>query len=195
MNYDRRHLEQGQSVFLTLTTANHTPWLRTNTVRELVLEALHETWQRCPFVPYGHVLLDDHVHLLIRPVAGTVIDGLVSDFKRTAIAKLPMDARQCSWQPQYHDHVILDEEDFARHLDYMHFNPVKHGLTNDAGTWRWSSFAAWQARGVYPNGWGRCEPERIRGMTEQGLADAISARFTHDPTWRGPAVPALAMAA
>jgi putative transposase len=195
MTYSRRQLEENQSVFLTLTTADHKPWLRANNVRELVLEALHETWQRCPFVPYGHVLLDDHVHLLVRPVAGTSIADLVGDFKRTALAKLPMDAQQRSWQPHYHDHVICDEDDFARHLDYMHFNPVKHGLTNDAGAWRWSSLAVWQSRGVYPNDWGRCEPERIRGMTEQGLVDAAHARFKHDPTWCGPVTPAFAMAA
>ena len=67
-------------------------------------------------------------------------------------------ANERLWQRRYHDHVIRDADDFARHLDYLHFNPVKHGLAEDPGAWRWSSLAAWRARGEYPQGWGQREP-------------------------------------
>ena len=165
----RRHFETGQTVFLTMVTSNRRAWLAGDGIRTLVLDALRETRPRYPFVYYGHVLLDDHMHMLITPHESAEVASLVGSFKRAVKAKLPPrtawpDARL--WQRRYHDHIIRDEEDFARHLDYLHFNPVKHGLATDAATWRWSSFAAWQARGVYPAGWGRIEPERIRDMTE-----------------------------
>src|SRR3546814_19294976 len=63
------------------------------------------------------------------------------------------------WQRRYFDHVIRDADDFARHLDYLHFNPVKHGLVRRAADWRWSSFGAWAARGVYDVDWGNGAPE------------------------------------
>ncbi len=44
------------------------------------------------------------------------------------------------WQPSFHDHVIRDENDFNNHIEYIHYNPVKHGLVDDPGDWKWSSF-------------------------------------------------------
>jgi REP element-mobilizing transposase RayT len=49
--------------------------------------------------------------------------------------------------------------DFEHHLDYIHFNPVKHGYVHAAGDWPYSSFRQWVARGGYEPGWGRGDPE------------------------------------
>jgi putative transposase len=162
----RRYFEQGQTVFLTLATANRRPWLAAGGIRDLVPDALRETRSRLPFTHHGHVLPDDHVHLLIGPQADVGIPDVVGNFKRGVMARRPAGAGGRLWRPRYHDHIIRDADDFARRLDYLHFNPVKHGLAADAAAWRWSSFHAWKERGVYPDGWGRNESERIRGMAE-----------------------------
>jgi putative transposase len=58
------------------------------------------------------------------------------------------------WQKRYWDHVIRNESDMDRHLDYIHYNPVKHGLVTDPAKYAWSSFKTYQSRGSYPASWG-----------------------------------------
>lgn len=165
----RRYFENGQTVFLTLATAHRNTWLANIGARDSVLAALRETRMRLPFVHHGHVLLDDHLHLLISPAPGVEVPRIVGNFKRAAtlgLANAGIVEGTRLWQRRYYDHIIRDAGDFARHLDYLHFNPVKHGLTTDAGAWRWSSLAAWQARGVYPPGWGRHPPDGLPTVGE-----------------------------
>jgi putative transposase len=58
------------------------------------------------------------------------------------------------WQRRYWEHVILDDADLARHVDYIHFNPVKHGLVQRARDWPHSSFHQHVKRGLLPPDWG-----------------------------------------
>jgi putative transposase len=57
------------------------------------------------------------------------------------------------WQRRYWEHTIRDDRDFAAHMDYTHFNPVKHGLVGHPGDWPHSSFRRCVATGRYPAGW------------------------------------------
>jgi putative transposase len=58
------------------------------------------------------------------------------------------------WQRRFWEHLIRDEEDLARHVDYIHFNPVKHGYVERAVDWPFSSFHRFVRRGWLPRGWG-----------------------------------------
>lgn len=58
------------------------------------------------------------------------------------------------WQRRYWEHVIRDDQDFENHLDYIHFNPVKHGLAAAPLDWPYSTFKAWVARQRYDPNWG-----------------------------------------
>ena len=58
------------------------------------------------------------------------------------------------WQHRYWEHIIRDEDDLRRHFDYLHFNPVKHGLVHRAKDWPWSSFHRYVRQGVYSMDWG-----------------------------------------
>ena len=165
----RRYFTDGQTVFLTLTTAERYPWLSRNGVKEHLLEALRATQGLHPFKHHGHVLLHDHLHLLLSPKDGVEVPRIVGSFKRAVIARLensPTAVGGRAWQRRYYDHLIRDEQDFSRHLDYLHYNPVKHRLVRRAADWSWSSFHAWRARGIYGQGWGTREPENIHGMSE-----------------------------
>jgi putative transposase len=55
------------------------------------------------------------------------------------------------------------EDDLARHLDYIHWNPVKHGLAKCAVEWPYSTFHRFVAASVYPPDWGISESENDSG--------------------------------
>jgi|ERR1043166_657870 putative transposase len=67
------------------------------------------------------------------------------------------------WQRRYWEHAIRDEADLSRHIDYIHFNPIKHGLVSRARDWPHSSFHRYVARGLLPVDWAGDvrEPARI----------------------------------
>jgi len=58
------------------------------------------------------------------------------------------------WQRRFWEHTIADETDFARHFDYLHYNPVKPGLVKCPHQWGYSSFHRYVQRGVYDDDWG-----------------------------------------
>ena len=63
------------------------------------------------------------------------------------------DGRRGVWQPKFYEHTIRDQDDFNKHLDYIHYNPVKHGLVKCPHEWEWSSFHRWVRNDGYPKDW------------------------------------------
>ena len=57
------------------------------------------------------------------------------------------------WQRRYWEHTARDDEDLRRHVDYIHYNPVKHGHAATAADWPYSSFHRYVREGVYPADW------------------------------------------
>ena len=57
------------------------------------------------------------------------------------------------WQRRYYEHTIHNEEDLNKHIDYIHYNPVKHGLTNTPRDWEFSSFNKFVKEGLYEENW------------------------------------------
>lgn len=99
--------------------------------------------------PIAWVLMPDHFHALITCGEFAVSD-IMYDFKLRY--RYNYEARFGSgriWQHRFWDHIIHDESDFLRHLDYIHFNPVKHGLVKRPGEYALSSFSLWEAQGYY----------------------------------------------
>ena len=72
-------------------------------------------------------------------------------------ARAGVPKEQGIWQRRFWEHAIRDEADFAAHLDYIHINPVKHGLVTAARDWPYSTFQDWVARGGYDKWWGSDE--------------------------------------
>ncbi len=58
------------------------------------------------------------------------------------------------WQRRFWEHVIRDELDYERHINYIHFNPVKHGYCKKAEEWQYSSIHRFIKKGIYTKGWG-----------------------------------------
>jgi putative transposase len=102
------------------------------------------------------VLLPDHLHCL-----WTLPDGDADFSRRWSVIKR-LTTQACGspiWQPRFWEHAIRDERDLHRHLDYVHGNPVKHGLVQRAADWPYSSFHRYLRNGAYPEDWYDAGPD------------------------------------
>ena len=69
------------------------------------------------------------------------------------------------WQKRFWDHIIRNEQDLENHLDYIHWNPVKHGFVNKPEDWTNPTYRNWLNKGFYDVGWGwNNEPDNINKM-------------------------------
>jgi len=57
------------------------------------------------------------------------------------------------WQRRFWEHHIRDERDFENHVDYIHFNPIKHGHVKHVNQWPYSTFHRYAKNGIYPTDW------------------------------------------
>jgi putative transposase len=71
------------------------------------------------------------------------------------------------WQRRYWEHTLRDENDVTRHLDYIHFNPVKHGHTARVRDWPYSSFHRWVRLGAYREDWAGDANDEQRAFGER----------------------------
>jgi putative transposase len=109
------------------------------------------------------VILPDHLHCLWRLPSGDADNAsrwaqIKAGFSRR-IARDESGGRIARrergiWQRRYWEHLILDDNDLRRHVEYIHFNPVKHGHASRPADWPHSSFARWVQRGDYAADWG-----------------------------------------
>ena len=100
------------------------------------------------------VILPDHFHVIIDPKHEDM-SRCVHLFKVTFSRKFrDLSGPRRVWQNRFWDHILRDEADLQRHVDYIHYNPVKHGLVRYLQDYSHSSFAKFQADGYYPADWG-----------------------------------------
>ena len=165
-NY-RRHYVPGMPVFVTFVTRNREPWLKQDGCTETLMDSMRRTRSIWSYQHIAFAILPDHVHWILRPDAPTELSSIVASVKRDMSWRMKDRGRTTPlWQARFWDHVIRDREDLARHMNYVHFNPVKHGIVSRAADYQFSSFAAWVQRGVYPMEWGRIDdpPEGVGEM-------------------------------
>lgn len=168
-NYRRYYLPH-RPVFVTLVTHARQPWLTTNEN----IAWLRICWQRVktqhPFRHIAHVILPDHIHWLFEPTGESNFSAIVAAFKRDVTWSVKRDhvgkglPTNRLWQARFYEHLIRDQEDLNRHLDYIHYNPVKHGLVMRPTDYPYSSLVSWQQRGFYDEQWGEREPLTIQTM-------------------------------
>ena len=118
-----------------------------------------------PFEILAIVVLPDHLHCLWQLPPGDADNAnRWAQIKGGFSRRLPVDERRNTtrvarrergiWQRRYWEHLIRDDNDLRRHVEYIHFNPVKHGHAPRPIEWPHSSFRRWVARGTYPEDWG-----------------------------------------
>ncbi|WP_374665026.1 transposase [Ramlibacter sp.] len=163
-----RAVVPGATYFFTLTLQDRRCATLIHGVDHL-RAAFTEIRTRHPFDIDAMVVLPDHLHLLITLPADDAryamrLALIKGAFTRRMAAAQRLDSRALQargargerslWQRRYWEHQIRDENDYARHVDYIHFNPVKHGHAARAGDWPYSSFHRYVRHGVLPADWG-----------------------------------------
>lgn len=155
--------------FFTVVSEQRRPILTTDLARRALRQAIQEVRHEQPFQIIGFVLLPDHIHTIWelppddidysirwkkiktcftktwRKSGGTLPERSYSRIKR---------GEQSLWQRRFFEHTCQDESDRKRCLDYLHVNPLKHGLVDRVKDWRWSSFHRYMKLREYNLEWG-----------------------------------------
>jgi len=165
--YRRNHI--GQTYFFTVATDQRQRILITDLGRRSLRESLDKVRQELAFDVVAIVLLPDHLHTVLELPHGdtdfsTRWKRIKTIFTKTWLrhggaTKLRSESRQKRgehgvWQRRFFEHTCRDQRDLKRCVDYVHVNPLKHGLVERVSDWSWSSFHRYVAAGEYSVDWG-----------------------------------------
>lgn len=158
----------GATFFFTVTLADRGARYLVDQVAEL-RACVKTVKERHPFDIEAMVVLPEHIHALWRL---PVDDGDYSTrwmllkqsfthrlaelgvLREDATKRRGRRGEHTLWQRRFWEHQIRDEDDFARHVDYIHFNPVKHGWVLRARDWPYSSLHRYVRQGMLAPDWG-----------------------------------------
>ena len=162
-NY-RRAFVPGGSWFFTVTLLDRRSQLLTDRI-DVLRDAISATRERYPFAIDAIVVLPDHIHAIWTLPDGQTDFSLRWRLIKSRFAKaLPNVEHRSSvrktrgergiWQRRFWEHLIRSEADYARHVDYCYYNPVKHGYVARVCDWPHSSFHRDVEKGIFPLDWG-----------------------------------------
>jgi putative transposase len=160
----RRAKIEGGAFFFTVALADRSSNLLVREIGRL-RRAYKVAQDRLPFETIAICILPDHLHALwLLPEGDADFGSRWGIFKSGFSRGLPAaPSRSRSkiakrergiWQRRFWEHAIRDDADLERHVDYIHYNPVKHGLVSRAADWPHSSFHRYVERGILPADWG-----------------------------------------
>lgn len=159
---------EGSAYFFTVVTFKRQRILCLDKSRQLLREGIYKTRESHPFVIEAWVLLPDNMHCIWRLPEddhdyslrwGLIKREFTKGSKAWLDTPLPNPSRQkhrevTIWQRRFWEHMIRYDQDFKNHFDYIHYNPVKHGLVTAPKEWPYSTFHRYVREGVYPCNWG-----------------------------------------
>jgi putative transposase len=159
----RRNRVPGGTYFFTVNLRDRNSDLLVTQI-EALRNAVRHVSAKSPFHIDAWVVLPEHMHCLwTLPENDTDYSGRWRAIKTVFSKSLPAVEQRSPvmldrsergiWQNRFWEHTIRDDRDYAAHMDYTHFNPVKHGLVQNAADWPYSSFRKCVARGLYPGNW------------------------------------------
>jgi putative transposase len=163
-----RRATEGNTFFFTVVTHRRQRFLIDEDVRQALRTAIERVTETAPFQIDAIVLLPDHLHCIwTLPKDDTeyamrwrLIKTFVTQTCRNRIERPEyLSGRRTSkgqstlWQNRYREYRIRDDSDFQKHVDYIHWNPVKHGLVDRVVDWPHSSFHRYVREGLCPSNW------------------------------------------
>ncbi len=174
-NY-RRNRVAGGTYFFNVNLLDRRSTLLVDHVGAL-REIVRDVRARAPFHIDAWVVLPEHLHCLwTLPHGDTDFSRRWRDIKKSFSKQLPPGEHRSAnrvargergiWQRRFWEHTIRDERDYGAHMDYIHFNPVKHGWVKQVADWRYSSFHHCVIKGIDPAGWGE-DLVDVRDMGER----------------------------
>ena len=135
----RRFFKKGDIVFITIVTFNRNKIIIENI--DLLHRTISSIQNKTSFEVIAHVYLHDHIHILVDARENDlprIIQSLKMSFGTHYRIRNNMSSGRV-WQNRYWDHIIRDQNDLNNHLNYIHYNPVKHGLVKNPFDWKYSS--------------------------------------------------------
>lgn len=166
----RRVYVDGGVYFFTLVTYERQPLLCTEQALARLKAAFRYTMKKCPFHINGLVVLPDHLHCIWElPEHDSDFSQRWNLFKRYFSigmeGSLNERREKNICQRRFWEHFVRDECDFKRCLDYIYYNPVKHGYVDSPSDWSYSTFKRDVKRGLYEMDWASGgEPNEIRRL-------------------------------
>ena len=167
----RRSTTEGATWFFTVATYQRQPILSHPDALEALRDAVREVRNEYPFETIAAVVLPEHLHVIWTlpegdanyPLHWALIKRKTTQRVRhlvTSPLTESMKARNESgfWQRRYWEHEIRDVHDLAQHVDYIHYNPVKHGLTARVSDWPHSTFHRYVSEGLLAVDWSDDNP-------------------------------------
>jgi putative transposase len=164
MSHYRRANDPGAYYFFTVVTNDRRAFLTDEATRGCLRHAWRIVRERRPFQLIALCLLPNHLHCIWKLPEddadySTRWASIKAIFTREYLRQGGVEgARNRShrrrheaaiWQRRFWEHRIRDQRDFSRHVDYIHFNPVKHGLVTDPSDWPWSTYHRYVREGYY----------------------------------------------
>ncbi len=184
-NY-RRYFVPGGTYIFTLVTYQRRPRFANAANITCLRESIAIVQKEMPFEFLAAVILPDHLHFLWTLPAGDTdyskrlgrIKALFTkSLSHERISDSPSRQKHREgevWQRRFWEHSIDDDRELETFADYIHYNPVKHGLASCPHVWPASSFSRWVALGQYESCWGcSCDGRRRKKMTFDAIQDAV----------------------
>jgi putative transposase len=167
----RRFRVPGGTYFFTINLLDRRSDLLVRHI-DALREAVRRTRRERPFVIDAWVVLPDHMHCVITlPAGDDDFSNRIKAIKIRFSRSIPATERRSRvrvargergiWQRRFWEHAIVGDLDYARHMDYVHFNPVKHGHVTRARDWPYSTFHRAIRAGLYTADWGAGDLENI----------------------------------
>lgn len=152
MNYKRLYIENSL-IFITIVTFNRIPILLQ--YFDLLKKSFQNVLDYYCFDLIAYSIQKDHLHCIIKPLNYNEYPKIVKSFKYafTKNVGLVNPTYKRLWQNRYWEHTITNEKDLYRHLDYIHYNPVKHHSVDKVKDWQYSSFHNFVKEGLYEEEW------------------------------------------
>ena len=172
MRYRRANIEGG-TYFFTVNLAERQRTLLIDEIDSL-RQIVREVRQRHPFHVDAFVVLPDHLHALWTLPVGDADFAMrwalikagfsrrIAKTERRSLSRVAKGERGI-WQRRYWEHLVKDDGDFEKHLDYIHYNPVKHGYVARAADWPYSSLHRVIAQRIVSADWGGVQSAQVDG--------------------------------
>ncbi|HWZ83569.1 MAG TPA: transposase [Terriglobales bacterium] len=126
-----------RTFFITSVTAQRKTIFQRDATSDLLVDVFQHYRVQGKYLFHDFVIMPDHFHALITPAPEISLEKAVQfikgGFSFRLKSKLPV------WQPSFTNHRIRDDEDFARHRDYIRMNPVRAGLAAKGENYPYSS--------------------------------------------------------
>lgn len=163
----RRVLVAGGTYFFTVNLADRRQSLLIDYIDNL-RQSVRKTRELYPFEIIAWVVLPDHLHTIWSlPPGDTDFSMRWNRIKGAFSRSIPVHEMRSSsrtrkrerglWQRRFWEHLIRNETDLQHHIDYIHFNPVKHGYVRRVRDWPYSTFHGFVREGQLTPDWGCSE--------------------------------------